>query len=81
MFTDQLAEIKALAKKKAGTASDIDVPVELLNFIDGGAECNPELFQLELFTDTEKVCTSVADRIKRLKVRLKPKVHDTSLHR
>ena len=64
VLTQQLIDISA----KSHLANDFEVPMELLNYIDQGVECNPERFQFELYADVENSSVTAADKVKRLKV-------------
>ncbi len=57
-----------ILKKNSEDISDIHIPVELLKFLDCGAECNPDIFLLKLYSNLSEQCTDAGERVKRLKV-------------
>ena len=64
ILTQQLIDITASSNK----LGDIEVPIELLKYIDSGFECNPVRYQYEVFEKADQSCVEIACKLESLKV-------------
>ena len=53
---------------KSNSVGDVEVPIELLKFIDSGFECNPVRYQFEVFEKAEQSCLDIVQKLDAIKV-------------